>query len=57
MKVQISKYNDEDSTQEIKVQIDPWDSWSCDYEGLNAYNARITRGTTLLGKYLRSLWS
>ena len=31
MKVQISKYNDEDSTQEIKVQIDPWDSWSCDY--------------------------
>ena len=27
-----------------------------DHEGLNAYNARITRGTTLLGKYLRSCW-
>ena len=27
-----------------------------DHEGLDAYNARITRGTTLLGKYLRSCW-
>ena len=25
-----------------------------DHEGLDAYNARITRGTTLLGKYLRN---
>ena len=25
-------------------------------QGLDAYNARITRGTTLLGKYLRSCW-
>lgn len=27
-----------------------------DREGLDAYNARITRGTTLLGKHLRSCW-
>ena len=27
-----------------------------DHEGLDAYNARITCGTTLLGKYLRSCW-
>ena len=27
-----------------------------DHEGLDAYKARITRGTTLLGKYLRSCW-
>ena len=27
-----------------------------DHEGLDAYNARIKRGTTLFGKYLKSCW-
>ena len=28
-----------------------------DHEGLEAYNARIKRGTTLFGKYLQNCWS
>jgi len=35
----------------------PKDTYKCDYDGLNAHNTRIQRGTKLFGKYFQTLWT
>lgn len=39
-----------------KLVRGPLDTFKIDFEGLQAYHARIDNGTRLFGKYFRSLW-